>query len=131
MKQTAYDNQYIYLTHRKATARSMYHRPGVTAGWPSAFMGPARASCSDLMPHDSLCPSQQFFSYVWTGLPGLNQYLAKINMSFSRTQHSDTGEAWTHNPSVLSQALHHWATALPSGFWWHLFDNGHLLEQIR
>ena len=23
---------------------------------------------------DSLCPSQQFFSYVGTGLPGLNQY---------------------------------------------------------
>ena len=23
---------------------------------------------------DSLCPSQQFFSYVETGLPGLNQY---------------------------------------------------------
>ena len=23
---------------------------------------------------DSLCPSQQFFSYVRTGAPGLNQY---------------------------------------------------------
>ena len=23
---------------------------------------------------DSLCPSQQFFSHVRTGLPGLNQY---------------------------------------------------------
>ena len=23
---------------------------------------------------DSLRPSQQFFSHVWTGLPGLNQY---------------------------------------------------------
>ena len=23
---------------------------------------------------DSLCPSQQFFSYVGTGLPGLNQF---------------------------------------------------------
>ena len=28
-------------------------------------------------------------------------------------QHSDAGEAWTRNPSVLSQALYHWATALP------------------
>ena len=25
---------------------------------------------------NSLCPSQQFFSYLGTGLPGLNQYLA-------------------------------------------------------
>ena len=36
MKQTAYDNQYIpvlkLLTGRKATARSLYHRLGVTAG---------------------------------------------------------------------------------------------------
>ena len=28
---------------------------------------------------DSLCPSQQFFSYVGMGLPGLNQYIAMIN----------------------------------------------------
>ena len=28
---------------------------------------------------DSLCPSQQFFSYVGTGLPGLNQYYARIS----------------------------------------------------
>ena len=31
----------------------------------------------------------------------------------SRTQHSDTGEARTHGLSVSSQALYHWATALP------------------
>ena len=30
---------------------------------------------------DSLRPSQQSFSYVGTGLPGSNQYLARINMS--------------------------------------------------
>ena len=29
-------------------------------------------------------------------------------------QRSDAGEARTHGPSVLSQALYHWATALPS-----------------
>ena len=28
-------------------------------------------------------------------------------------QRSDAGEAWTHGPSVSSQALYHWATALP------------------
>ena len=30
-------------------------------------------------------------------------------------QRSDAGEARTHGPSVSSQALYHWATALPSG----------------
>ena len=34
-------------------------------------------------------------------------------MSCSRTQHSDAGEARTRGPSVSSQALYHWATALP------------------
>ena len=29
-------------------------------------------------------------------------------------QHSDAGEARTHSPSVSSQALFHWATALPN-----------------
>ena len=28
-------------------------------------------------------------------------------------QRSDASEAWTHGLSVLSQALYHWATALP------------------
>ena len=28
-------------------------------------------------------------------------------------QRSDAGEAWTRSPSVSSQALYHWATALP------------------
>ena len=28
-------------------------------------------------------------------------------------QRSDAGETRTHGPSVLSQALYHWATALP------------------
>ena len=35
---------------------------------------------------DSLHPSQLFFSYVGTGVPGLNQYYARINVSCSRTQ---------------------------------------------
>ena len=63
---------------------------------------------------DSLCPSQQPFSYVGMGLPGLNQYKARINVSCSWTQGSDASEARTHNPSVLCQALYHWATALLS-----------------
>ena len=29
-------------------------------------------------------------------------------------QHSDASEAQTRSPSVSSQALYHWATALPS-----------------
>ena len=62
--------------------------------------------------------SQKFFSYVGTGLPGLNQYLARINVSFSKTRHSDAGEARTHGPSVSSQALYHWATVLPKKNEW-------------
>ena len=53
------------------------------------------------------------FSYVRMGLPGLNQYYARINVSCSRTQHSDVGEAQTCGLSVSSQALYHWATVLP------------------
>ena len=33
-------------------------------------------------------------------------------------QRSDAGEARTHGPSVMSQALYHWATALP----WNLYQ---------
>ena len=62
---------------------------------------------------DSLHPSQQFISYVGTALPWLNQYLARINVSCSRTQCSDASEAQTHSPSVSSQALYYWTTALP------------------
>ena len=72
---------------------------------------------------DSLCRSQQFFSYVGTGLPGLNQYWARINESCSRTQCSNASEARIRNPSVLSQALYHWATAalLWNGSSWYGF----------
>ena len=38
---------------------------------------------------DSLRPSQQFFSYVWV------EQVLRINVSCSRTQHSDIGEART------------------------------------
>ena len=31
-------------------------------------------------------------------------------------QRSDAGEAQTHGPSVLSQALYQWATALPKTY---------------
>ena len=54
----------------------------------------------------SLRPSQQFFSYVGTGLPWLNQDLARINVSCLMTQHSDAGEARTRGPSLSSQALY-------------------------
>ena len=37
-------------------------------------------------------------------------------MPCSRTQRSDAGEARTRGPSVSSQALYHWATALPIAF---------------
>ena len=33
---------------------------------------------------DPLHPSQQFFSYVGKGLPGLNQCLARINFVLSK-----------------------------------------------
>ena len=46
-------------------------------------------------------------------LHGLNQYLARINVSWSMTQCSYAGEARTRGPSVSSQAYYHWATAPP------------------
>ena len=42
---------------------------------------------------DCLRPSQQFFSYVRTGIPGWNQYYARVNVSCSRTQSCDPGDA--------------------------------------
>ena len=53
---------------------------------------------------------QQSFSYVGTSIPGLNRYKARINVSCSRTQRSDAGEARTPGQSVLSQVLYHWST---------------------
>ena len=53
---------------------------------------------------------QQSFSYVGTGLPGLNQHLARINVSCSRTQCGEAGEARARSPLVSSQAHYHWAT---------------------
>ena len=37
-----------------------------------------------------LRPSQQFFSHVRTGLPGLNRYLEVDKVSCLRAQHSDS-----------------------------------------
>ena len=56
---------------------------------------------------DSLRPSQHSFSYGGTGLPGLKQYKTRINVSCSRTQGSDAGEARSCGPLVSSQALYH------------------------
>ena len=57
---------------------------------------------------DSLLFSQQFFSYVGTGLSGLPVLIKDC----SRTQQSYAGKAQIPNPWVSSQALFHWATAL-------------------
>ena len=54
-----------------------------------------------------LISHQQSFSYVGTGHPALNQYKARINVSCSRTQRSNAGEARTRGLSVSSQALFH------------------------
>ena len=54
---------------------------------------------------------QQSFKFKGMGLPWLNQCVARINVSCSRTQRSDASEPRTHGPSVSSQALYHWATA--------------------
>ena len=62
---------------------------------------------------DSLHPRQQFFSFVGMGLPGLNQYLARINVSCSRTTRQWRRLGSNPRPLVSSQALYHWATALP------------------
>ena len=55
---------------------------------------------------ESLRPSQQSFSYVGTGLPGLIQNYARINVSCSMTRRSDAGEARNRGPLVsCSQCL--------------------------
>ena len=59
---------------------------------------------------DSLRPSQQFSSYVWMGLPGLNQFWARINVSCSRTQHSDAGEGRTVEPEAPQSRVKHSTT---------------------
>ena len=41
-----------------------------------------------------------------------NQYVARVNVSCSRTQHSDASQARTGSPLVSSQALYHRATVL-------------------
>ena len=38
-----------------------------------------------------------------------HQYKAEDNVSCSRTQPNASSEAWTHNLSIWSQALYHWA----------------------
>ena len=52
---------------------------------------------------------QSSFSYVGMGHPGLNQY-SQDECVLLKDAHS---EAWTHGPSVSSQALYHLATAVP------------------
>ena len=46
-------------------------------------------------------------------------------------QHSDAGEARTHGPSVSSQALYHWATALPTCMLKiRIYDSTYLLNNL-
>ena len=49
---------------------------------------------------------QQSFSYIGTGLPGLNQFKAGINVLAQGPQRSDDGEARTWGLLVSSQAYH-------------------------
>ena len=56
---------------------------------------------------DSLRPINKFYSYKGTGLPELNEYYARINVSCSKTHGSDAVEARTRGPSVSSQAFYH------------------------
>ena len=49
---------------------------------------------------------RQSFSYIGTGLPGLNQYKARINVSCPRTQGSDAGEARNPRPLRHIDALY-------------------------
>ena len=60
--------------------------------------------------------SQQFFSHIgmFSCLPGLNQYYAADTVSCSSTQHGDSGESQTSNPSILSLTLHQLSHCAPS-----------------
>ena len=55
---------------------------------------------------------QQSFSYKGTGLRGLNQYLARVNVLAQGHNAVMPVRLKPMAPSVLSQALYHWATAL-------------------
>ena len=61
-----------------------------------------------------LISSQQFFSHVCMGPPGLNQYKAADKKSCSRTQHSysASGETQTSNRSIPSLILYQLTTVL-------------------
>ena len=56
-------------------------------------------------------------TYVGAGLPALNQYLARINVSCSRTQHGDAGEARTFGLESSTQTLIHRAHCQHSKFY--------------
>ena len=60
----------------------------------------------------SFTSHQQSISYNVTGLPGLNQFRVRINV-FAQGHKAVTLVRLERGPSVSSQALYHWATALP------------------
>ena len=46
-------------------------------------------------------------------------------------QRSDAGEARTRGPSVSSQALYHWATALPNNCWlFNIYEQDKFCAQL-
>ena len=62
------------------TAQSLYNTLIITQTW--IKHGHDVASNSLLVCFDSLHPSQEFFSQVVTGLPGLNHYYAVDKVSY-------------------------------------------------
>ena len=46
-------------------------------------------------------------------------------------QRSDAGEAQTRSPSVSSQALYHWATALPTGGFIFVWQKQLLCKNVK
>ena len=64
-----------------------------------------------LRPINNLSVKQGWVFLGWTSTK-----LGKMCLA-QGPQHSVAGEARTHGPSVSSQALYHWATALPKLLW--------------
>ena len=50
---------------------------------------------------DALCPSQQFFSHVGTGLPGLNRYLEQRIKCFAQRHNTVTPPTVKLEPATL------------------------------
>ena len=62
---------------------------------------------------DSLCPITNLSIKHGRFFLGLTSTKLGLMCLAQGPQRSDAGEAWTRGPLVSSQALYHWATALP------------------